>query len=78
MKAKNIIAVIAQDKRFIEAKKPLVGILTGLLALKRAFKGASTELRSKTPGLTGCIFPLKHQTQALNMMTDMTVLSGGC
>lgn len=77
MKAKNI-AVIAEDKRFTQAKKPLAGVLTGLLALKRIFKGDSTELRSKTFGLTGCIFPLKHQNQALNMMKDMTVISGGC
>lgn len=76
MKAKNI-AVIAEDKRFTQAK-PLAGVLTGLLALKRVFKGDSTELRSKTFGLTGCIFPLKHQNQALNMMKDMTVISGGC
>lgn len=77
MKAKNI-AVIAEDKRFTQAKKSLAGVLTGLLALKRVFKGDSTELRSKTSGLTGCIFPLKHQNQALNMMKDMTVISGGC
>lgn len=78
MKAKNIISVIAEDKRFTQVKKPLAGILTGLLALKRVFKGGSTELRSKTPGLTGCIFLLKHQNQALNIMGDMTVISGGC
>lgn len=78
MKAKNIIAVIAEDKRFTQMKKPLLDILAGLLALKRVFKGGSAELRSKTPGLTGCIFLLKHQNQALNMMRDMTVISGGC
>lgn len=78
MKVKIIIAVIAEEKRFTKAKEPLADIPTMLLAVKRVFKRVSTELRSETPDLTGCIFPLKHQNQALNMMRDMTVISGGC
>ena len=68
MKAKTILAAIAEDKRFTREKKPLAGILTGALGLKEGLLGGSTELRSENPGLTGCTFPLKCHNQALKMM----------
>lgn len=51
--SQNIIAVIAEGKRFTQVKKPLAGILTGALGLKEGLLRGSTELRSENPDLRG-------------------------
>lgn len=79
MKARSIIAVIAEDKRFTtQVKKPLAGILTGALGFKGGLLGGNNELRSENPGPAGCAFHPGRQNQALNTMRDTTVISGGC
>lgn len=49
MKVKSIIAVIAEDKRSTQVKKPSAGVLAGALGLKEGLLGGSTELKSENP-----------------------------